>query len=196
MHLLLVAPSRLAAAVWRLDTGGTFRLLVEMAAKSRVASPVVWTPGEQKKFSVAETQAETQNFYCIFLATNALSIYLMSLGDTHMVKLLLCLLLLPATVGAAEITFLWEHEGQGKPSGFKLYSGDLPQADRMKSLLDIPDGAARKVTILAEHEDIRCYGLSAYNVMGESAITLEQDNGEDLCLGKPLAPRGFTFLAK
>jgi hypothetical protein len=112
------------------------------------------------------------------------------------IALLLVCLIVPSVAYAADITFAWTHSGEGKPAGFKLYNGDAPQGDKMQALLDVPDGAARKVTVAVSHADIKCYGLSAYNALGESAITVKQDNGEDLCLGKPLAPSAFTYSAK
>lgn len=99
-----------------------------------------------------------------------------------------------AVVARAEvITFQWSHNEVGAV-GYKLYkSSDQQNWVEVANIV----GAANKSTQHDKTTDtIECFGITAYSASAqESTMTTKTSAGEDVCLGKPIAPTAFSFSA-
>lgn len=84
------------------------------------------------------------------------------------------------------IEFSWTQETPPSVTGFKLYKGK--NVTSLVKIADIPDGAARSYVYQRTDTNAACFGMSAVNEDGESTIQIKQDNGSNLCFGKPLPP--------
>lgn len=106
----------------------------------------------------------------------------------------LCLLSI-TSANATDVTFSWEHDGKDL-EGFNFYVGDSSDTTKMTVLQKITTATTRTYLLPFAYDTVKCFGVSAYNKFGESSIVARQENGDDTCLGKPLAPRAFSFSAQ
>lgn len=103
-----------------------------------------------------------------------------------MKKLLLAIALLPAAVQAQEVTIAWN--GHILAKKHTIYRGPAPTA-----LVKVQDTDELFYKFDYTGSEIVCYGVSASNDFGESPIQTKTEAGEDVCVGKPMAPKGFSF---
>lgn len=84
------------------------------------------------------------------------------------------------------VVISWNLTVPPNADGFRLYKGK--NTSSLVKIADIAGGDTRQFTYQRTDTNAACYGLSAFNAEGESEITYKQDNGVNLCLGKPTAP--------
>lgn len=100
-----------------------------------------------------------------------------------MKKLLLTLILLAETAVAENITFNWDHPGEGPvPTGYRLYYGT--EAGNHTESLEV--GYQTSTTQNLDLNTYKYFTLVAFNQWGESAKT------QELVLGKPGSPTTFS----
>lgn len=105
--------------------------------------------------------------------------------------LLLLIFVGQALAAPTPITFKWQYTGITAPDGFRLYQGTSPAAVTSK-VADIAGSAVRQFVYNRPDTDPMCYGISAFNGDGESAIVTQRADGTPMCLGKPAAPTAFS----
>lgn len=84
------------------------------------------------------------------------------------------------------IVFSWQLVTPPEADGFRLYKGK--NVSSLVKIGEIPGGAVREYTYVRPDKEAACFGLSSYNVDGESPITFKRDDGVNLCFGKPASP--------
>lgn len=93
------------------------------------------------------------------------------------------------TVG---VDFSWLHNGQ-YADGFRIYKGASPTT--LAKLKDLPGADVRNYSHVAVETLPVCFGVSAYSIVGESALATKKPDGSDMCLGKPQSPTSFSSKA-
>lgn len=97
-----------------------------------------------------------------------------------------------AQTAPIDIPFSWQSNGKNV-TGFRLYKGTSP-ATFIKAA-DIVGATVRTYNFKSTEMLPICFGLSAYGAGGESAIVTKDNNGVDVCVGKPDSPSSFSFSA-
>lgn len=111
-------------------------------------------------------------------------------------KKLILALLFATPAYAADLTFMWAYDeaAQIQPTGFKLYAG--PDIDSLVAIQTVDGAALRSAAATVEITDKTCFGVSAFNAVGESAVTFLDDDGNPVCLGKPASPTSVSISLK
>lgn len=103
-----------------------------------------------------------------------------------MKTLVLVTLLIATPALAQDINLKWEAGLRAKK--YNVYTGPAVNA-----LVKQGETSELHYSYKYTGEGLMCSGVSASNEFGESVIQTKTDTGEDICVGKPQAPKGFSF---